>query len=222
MAVYGKDENPAGTLAKLRDALEAARADYHAYVAGGPLTHKLLISCCTLAKLDWAFRSGHGLPYDWCSPDGRELLELQELIGVVDPEIFTARTRCILNPRFRTDSILADADLLIDDRLIEIKVVSRHAQDQRDWDQLFGYYALHRIYGVEGVHRSTRIRRLGIYSARFATYQEIHLIGKQAEKAEELSRWIAGRLESSQPQIGHSWVRRLGTTHWRRDDFNQG
>lgn len=201
--IYGADEDPGTTARKVRNAFERARTEYRRYISGGPLRRELLSSCCVLARLDWMFRRGldfGGLSGKWNTCKESELIELRQLLAAVDPGLFAASKRCVLNPRFQTNLLAADGDLLIDDKIIEIKVVSRYRQDQRDWDQLFGYYALYRHAGVEGVHRNAQIRHLGIYSARFAKYQEIDISGEQFEKIEKLSKWMIGRLQCDKAQ----------------------
>ncbi len=193
--IYGADEDSAGTVRRVRLALEHARTEHRRYISGGPLRRELLISCCVLVRLDWMYRSGRDLPSDWAAYEESDLIELRQLIEAVDPSLFKASKRCVLNPHFRTNLLAADGDLLIDDKIIEIKVVSRYRQDQRDWDQLLGYYALYRHAGVEGIHRNAQIRHLGIYSARFARYQEVDLSGEQFEKIEKLSKWMIDRLQ---------------------------
>lgn len=204
-AVYGFDKNPVRTARKIREALELARTEYRYYITGGPLKRELLLSCCILARLDWVSRGYCSfdicLPDNWAAYEEPDLIELRQLLEAIDPSLFKASSRCVLNPRFRTNLLAADCDLLIDDRIIEIKVVSRYLQDQRDWDQLFGYYALYRHAGVEGVRRNVRVRHLGIYSARFAKYQEINLFGKQFEEIEKLSNWMIDRLQRQKARL---------------------
>ncbi len=183
---YGPDQHPEKTLARLHALVDFARREYHEYLTSGKVSRSLLLGCSILAKLDWIGRSRYlAVPMDLDSRDDLVLSELEKLIGAVDRKHFVARTRCVLNPRFDHDSLNCDADLLIDDRLIEIKVTSQYRNDPRDWDQLFHYYACYRLVGTPGVRRNARIRRIGIYSARFARYQEIPLEGEYLMKAEE-------------------------------------
>jgi len=142
-----------------------------------------------------------GLPLEWDVPPDKAVEELRSLMEIINPDLFRAKKRCIVNPRFASPIILADADLLIDDRLIDIKVVKSPYQDRQHWDQLFGYYALHRSCGIAGLNRNVRIRGLGIYSARYASYQQVDLVGEQLVRAERLSEWINARIE----KIAEKW-----------------
>jgi hypothetical protein len=137
------------------------------------------------------------------------LKELLRLLQVVKPDLFLAQTRSILNPVFPAGRVLggADGDLLIDDRLIEIKVSERRRPDLRDWDQLIGYYCLYRIGGATGVDRRVKIRRLGIYSARYANYYEIEIGHKQETVAHSFIKWLSsklGNMERAQRQYRQS------------------
>jgi len=179
----------------LRGAIQIAKRAQEEYIETGLLKEEMLRSCWHLARIEWAFRQAGGylfliLPKDWELVDESGITEISDLIGIIDPKIFTATKRCILNPNFSSRLLRGDADLLIDDRLIEIKVTKSFLQDQRDWDQLLGYFAMYRMGGIVGLHRNVRIRHLGIYSARFARYQEIDLAGAQLDRANKLSEWI--------------------------------
>lgn len=159
------------------------------------LTRSLLLACSILAKIDWINR-GHELlvPKGLDEFDDTMLDELERLIAVVDRDIFAARSICVLNPHFQRDTNRCDADLLIDDRLIEIKVTTQYRNDPREWDQLFHYYAWFRLAGIEGARPDVCVRRLGIYSARFARYQEIEIEGEYRKMAEEAYRRLTRTL----------------------------
>ena len=88
-------------------------------------------------------------------------------------EKFRAQQTCVLNPTFGEASLLvggADADLLMDGRLIDIKTMSKLEMKREDFNQLMGYYALSRLGGVDDVISENPIRELGIYSARYAEF----------------------------------------------------
>jgi hypothetical protein len=60
----------------------------------------------------------------------------------------------------------ADADLVLDDLLIDIKTVKEASFDREVFNQLIGYYALHLIGGFRKGGRHRKIKRLGVYFAR--------------------------------------------------------
>ena len=113
---------------------------------------------------------------DWLglkSPNPDDLADLRALIALVDESSFKATRLCLLNPTFGAASKLvggADADLLIDDCLVDIKTTKAPRLDPRDFFQLIGYYLLH---GFDGIHcgrfrgAQSEINYLGIYFSRY-------------------------------------------------------
>lgn len=97
--------------------------------------------------------------------------DLHNLIGLVDPAIFKARRICLLNPTFgETAGMMrgADADLLIDNMIVDIKTTKVFTLRRKDFNQLLGYYFLHEIDGAGLVTPKPRVTQLGIYFSRFA------------------------------------------------------
>jgi hypothetical protein len=83
--------------------------------------------------------------------------------------MWKCKKTCLLNPTFGNASLLvggADADLILDDILIDIKVTKQEGMKRDSFNQLMGYYILHRI-AIPDKKYSKEISRLGIYSARF-------------------------------------------------------
>lgn len=133
-----------------------------------PIT-ELLSDCIVLARLDNVARStGNYSPTNSELFDVNELYitDLHNLINLVDPSLFRASYQCILNPHFGQSSIDvggADADLIIDDLLIDIKTTKDINFKLEYFRQLIGYYTLNRReYDMYG-----KIERLGLYFSRF-------------------------------------------------------
>jgi hypothetical protein len=181
---------------------EAARRDY---VRNGKLSDNLLISALRLAYLEVAYRVGpervdlKGLT----SPDRRDVADLRALFRAIDDSHFLAKNICILNPKFGDASRLvggADADLIIDGSLIDIKNTKIPQLDTRDLYQLVGYYLL---YGFAGVSAETEVLKhqvttLSIYYSRFAYLWKIpaeELIPPAA--LPECARWFFNSVCSS-------------------------
>lgn len=77
---------------------------------------------------------------------------------------------CILNPVFGKGSDLvggADADLIIDDTLIEIKTYKDLRLDRNWTNQLIGYYILNEIGKIDGIKEKIKINYFGIYYGRY-------------------------------------------------------
>lgn len=93
------------------------------------------------------------------------------LIQAVPGEVFQAERQLLLNPHFSAAGRFggADADLLIDDLLIEVKATRHLHLDGSYLQQLTGYLVLDRLAGTVG--SDLPIRRLGVYYARHGTLQ---------------------------------------------------
>lgn len=123
--------------------------------------------CIVLAKMDSEFRCGIKIPDDELFTfDTKDIKDLKHLVALVDIKQFKAKEKCMLNPTFGKSSQDiggADADLIIDDMLIDIKTIKNLEFTAEMFRQLMGYYLLHlregRIFGD--------IKYLGIYFSRF-------------------------------------------------------
>lgn len=86
------------------------------------------------------------------------------------------------------------ADFILDDMIVDIKTVST-IDLKRDYiNQLIGYYALHRIAGIEGYPKKRKINRLGIYYSRFGLLicMRIHNIIDE-NKFQKFLKWFSER-----------------------------
>lgn len=140
---------------------------YSGYVAGGEkLLLPFLEGCLFLARLDIVYRTSVEVP-DFFVLNRRDLDDLVALTKLTSLRryLFEPKQRLIMNPEFGAMSRAvcgADADLIIDDRLIDIKVSGRArgpwALHQR---QLVGYWLLAALEGTPWP-----IRHLEVYLAR--------------------------------------------------------
>lgn len=146
-----------------------AKENYRSYLKTGKVTDQLLRSAVGLAKLDVIDRTGRLDLVDLADVDKRDQDDLQQLVKVIPAGDFKERAICILNPTFGEASRLvggADADVIIDDTLIEVKTVMKCQLLSKYLHQLAGYYCLYRIGGVNGMPVDKPLRRLGIYFSR--------------------------------------------------------
>jgi len=124
-----------------------------------------------LANLDCLYRAGR------CDPDFQPSIDVSAdlvvLAEVFDPVVqFAPASALLLNPCFGLSGAVggADADLILDDLLIDIKTTNSMANPKQYLRQLAGYAALAALGGISdgcGTYR-TPIRRLGIYYSRHA------------------------------------------------------
>ena len=155
---------------KARKIIVAAKKHLHAYLQGGLLSEDLIRSALLLATIDPIYRAGVG--HDNIGViDERDMEDLQHLMAIVDENNFIARQLALINPTFGKASHLvggADADLVIDDIIIDIKTVKKLTLDRKTYDQIMGYYTLHQIASVGELEPKLNINKVGIYFARHA------------------------------------------------------
>lgn len=147
-----------------------ARENYTRYLKTGRISNSLLKSCLYLSQLDAVYRRDYkdeeiGYISKNCVSD------LKKLSSLLTPDLFPIKKVCVLNPSFKAASMVggADADLLIDDLLIDIKTVKTLSLQRPYFNQIMGYYCLYKLGGINGIERNKKheIKRLGIYYSRY-------------------------------------------------------
>lgn len=159
-----------GSFDKAKNILNKAQLAHKRYLASGRMTDQVLKSAIYLAQLDVIFRSGFidenlGVAYP------EDVQDLRNLISHVRPKEFQAKNICLLNPTFGKASRLvggADADLFIDEMLIDIKTTKNFKLDRGHFNQLIGYSVLHRLSGFDGTRPKPQLSRVAIYFSRHA------------------------------------------------------
>jgi hypothetical protein len=145
-----------------------AKLNYDNFIINGIITDELIQSSVFLAKLDIYFRSKIIDQY-FTTVDILDVQDIKSIFSLLDPKMFTAKQKCYLNPVFGTGSKLvggADADLIIDDTLIDIKVTKNLRLDREHLNQLIGYYTLSRIGGINNNINDKPIKNIALYFAR--------------------------------------------------------
>lgn len=129
----------------------------------------LIKGCLFLAKLDLLAKNRSlGLyEIDFLYENSEDVADMRTLIEICDINIFKPKKKIRLNPTFGNASLLvggADADIIIDDILIDIKVTKQLKITRNYYNQIISYYLLHLI---EKAERSTDliINKLGFYFA---------------------------------------------------------
>ena len=81
--------------------------------------------------------------------------------------VFHPRRVGYLNPVFRASRLVvgADADLIVDDMLVEIKTTVDSRIRREQYNQLLGYYLLYLLAGIDDVSQTLPIRRLAVYQS---------------------------------------------------------
>ncbi|MBD2526805.1 hypothetical protein [Nostoc sp. FACHB-133] len=147
-----------------------ARENYQQFLRTGEFTDDLIRSALLLAKIDPLTRRSDYIVENLESIDNEDIADLRNLINIVEPNVFRTQGRVLLNPDFGPGSLLvkgADADLILDDCLIDIKTTQKFTLERKSFDQLLGYYTLSVIErrfdpDIEPINE------LGVYFARHA------------------------------------------------------
>ncbi len=196
---------------RARAALREAKALYRSYVRTGELTDELIASTVRLAHLESFYRSDLRVIGDPDDVSEEDIEDLRRLIAVAqaNEHLFRASRACLLNPTFGRASEMiggADADIIVDGTLVEIKTTTVPKVDRNWVYQLVGYYILSRVCGIDGLHytKALRIRklrepwitRLGVYFARFGhmeTWDVDEIVNR--ERFPEFVRWFCDRAQ---------------------------
>jgi hypothetical protein len=126
----------------------------------------LLPDCLILAKLETIYRSGMPmLNNEIFYINDADMDDLKSLTDLVDKSRWIASNQLILNPTFGQSSIDiggADADLIIDDTLIDIKTTQELKFRKEYFRQLIGYALLN-----FREHDKYNLKRVGLYFSRY-------------------------------------------------------
>ena len=131
---------------------------------------KIIKSSLFLSRLDDVVRAGPSMKQyiTFLPEDKLDIEDLRQLVDACDLTLFKPMKKLILNPTFGEGSKLvggADADMIIDDTLVDIKATKELKLTRPYFNQLLGYYLLYLIGGVDN-HKDVKIKNLGIYFAR--------------------------------------------------------
>lgn len=169
------------------------------------LTAEVAHACLVLASFDVTYRvSGYMLLAGEVHQD--DVQDLLNLAALVPLERFRASTRLVLNPTFGQSARVwgADADVLIDDILIDIKTSVQLKVRSEYLQQLSGYLALAQLGGIHGAG-DRPLQRLGIYFARYGvlhtwTLEELYMPGGLERLTAWFDQaWAAMSLPEAQP-----------------------
>jgi hypothetical protein len=152
---------------KAESMLKDSRKIYAEYLKSGKMNEGVIKATVCLAQLDPIYRAGVVDPNMGIIDNG-DITDLNNLISCVNVATFGPKKVLMLNPTFGTGSELvggADADLVIDNTLIDVKTTKYLELKRDDFHQLIGYYVLSKIGGVGG--NNVKIDNLAIYFSRY-------------------------------------------------------
>lgn len=149
-----------------------------AFVQTGQITDELIESALSLAYLDPIYRANRGHGYIGTPIDKKDIDDVRKLISLVNPDHFKAKELCMINPTFGIASQMvggADADIVIDDNIIDIKTTKKLEFRLRDFQQVIGYYVLHQIGGLGRLQPKPEIKKVSVYFSRYAYLHTLDL-----------------------------------------------
>lgn len=151
------------------ESLATAQRIYQTGIKKGRLSASHAKSAIELARLDVVFRSGKGEEQIGKPVERADVQDLLQLLAVLRSSQLARLPVRLFNPTFTSGELVggADADLVVGDALVDIKVTKDPKVWREHFNQVLGYYLLLLNGGFEDVRRQPRIRRLGIYMARF-------------------------------------------------------
>lgn len=198
--------NPRSLVRRAKAMFANAQAQHDRCCDTGRIHDSMLQSCLHLAQLDTFYRCGlvSATFGEVSSGDVQDLRNLLDLASSVAPSPFANASFCLLNPSFNEASSLvggADADLLLDDTLFEIKTTKRLALTAETFRQLLGYVVLHKIAGVtRGSRRKVEIKHIAVYLSRFGVIAKMPLAGiVNPATFPAFVQWFKKRAENGPP-----------------------
>lgn len=144
--------NNDGKLEVIRNYLSEARKLHKTYIEEGKLSDELISCTLRLAYLDSVYRTGELEFEALTNLSDKDIEDLKNLYSIIDGNNFKAKLACYLNPSFGYASRIvnnADADLIIDNKLIDIKTTKNLELKLEDVHQLVGYYILVLLGGID-------------------------------------------------------------------------
>ncbi len=169
-AIFTNRESLRNTLRQIeKDYLDARKK----YISDGIMNDELVLKTLRFSMLDYFYRGSLGSMFgDTFIPDNSNLKdEVDDLKALhhIIPDYFKTLHRSVwLNPDFKETSLLvggADADLIVDQCLIDIKTTSKMQVNEFTWSQLVGYLIL-----AEEARKHIEfplVRKFGVYFSRF-------------------------------------------------------
>jgi len=189
---------------KVKGIIDAAKYESRRYISTAEISTSLLESVLRLAQVDPIVRSGYIDP-NLGAIHPEDVGDLERLISIVEERYFKASKVSLLNPTFGKASRLvggADADILIDDQLIEIKTVQKYELQPHFYHQLIGYVVLNEIGAIGDLKPRPKINTAGIYYSRHGFLFSFRMDElKDQDSFKNFVNWFRQRAEKIQEDI---------------------
>jgi hypothetical protein len=191
---YEKNEHSDYALDTLKD-LDVFKKNY---LKSGQISDNLLICLLKVSQFDLIYRSHIFLGY-FKQIEDYQVDDLRKIVMNIKESYFRSKQYVIGNPSFGKASRLvggADGDLIIDQKMVEIKTVKSTRKWKEYLIQLLAYYAILEHGGVDGISFSVKIDTLSIYFSRHAKMVDFPLINifRSKNEKESFVKWIVQRM----------------------------
>lgn len=133
------------------------------------INEEIIDACLFLSRLDLMVRNPFKGNINLNPEDAGDISDLRQLHQNCNLEQFCPKEKIILNPTFGKAPELiggADADLVIDSTLIDVKTTIELKLTRQYYNQLICYYILYLIGGLD-YHPDLKLDSLGIYFSRY-------------------------------------------------------
>lgn len=174
------------------EVMAEAERHHQDYLRTGEMTDELLASTLDLARFDWVYRSGQA-PENLSQAADGDIIDLRRLYEIIPYDEWQEADRVLLNPTFGSASKLvsgADADIVLDETLIDIKTVKVPSLKPDYWRQLVGYSVLADLAHDE-LDEMPRFSEVGIYFSRHGTLWSTSTTDIYShEKYEQFKTWF--------------------------------
>ena len=165
---------------------------------------KIYGACFLFAQLDHVFRSKlfpEKINKEWLFlPKGTFIDEFEQLQALAQEQVIShlsPQDTITFNPNFGLGSLLvrgADADIVINDTLIDVKTTKNPGYRWKDIAQLVGYYFLNRINAKYGTTESLNFSKVALYKARFGEMETIDLDEFYGDNIDQITEGLYERI----------------------------
>jgi hypothetical protein len=156
------------------------------------MSDELLAATLDLGRLDWIYRSGR-VPDEFDKVPEGDIVDLRKLYDIIPENEFSGADTVLLNPTFGSASSLvhgADADLVLDGSLIDIKTVKDAKLKADYWRQLVGYCILADL-AFDELDHMPKFSDVGIYFSRYGVLRDTSVSRiYEHNKYEKFKNWF--------------------------------
>lgn len=202
------EDKPIADAEAIRKAVERAKVERDEFLETGTLTRDLIESALDLARVDRLYREGQQ-PGNFGGYEQGDIVDCINLVHVLESSGELEGEEVYLNPVFGQASRLVsggDADVILDDTLIDVKVTVNSTFKQDYWRQLIGYLVLsdlHELFCEDGLYEEFEelffvvpdkpkdIKEFGVYFARHGELETFPAsLVYEAENYPEFRKWF--------------------------------